>query len=136
MKDDKDKTERLEYLSGEKRKQEERKRFYLQEIGKLKKFLLENGKEIKYNEGWMAFHEKSIENHGKRLLEMANPDERRDQEAKIKFHIGQIENHHKSYMNYHKKEIEFLKKEIQIFEDGIKKCEEQLVFLNKKIKEI
>ena len=122
----------MKYLNEEKQRQDERKRFYLHEIERLKKLLIENEKEIKYNESWIAFHEKSVEKHKKRLMEMTNPDEKRDQEAKLKFHIGQIENHHKSYINYHKKEIEFLKREVWIFEDGLKKCEEQIVFLDKK----
>ena len=136
MKNNKDVAERLKYLNEEKQKQDERKRFYLREIGKLKKLLFENEKEIKYNEDWIAFHEKSAEKHRKRLSGMANPDEKREQEAKLKFHIEQIENHHKSYINYHKKEVEFLKREVRIFEDGLKKCEEQIVFLDEKIRSL
>lgn len=134
MKNDKDVAERLKYLNEEKQRQGERKEFCLREIEKLKRLLIENEKEIKYNEDWVAFHEKSGEKHKKRLPEMSNPDEKREQEAKLKFHIWQIENHHKSYINYHKKEIEFLKREILMFEDGLKRCEEQIAFLDEKIK--
>jgi len=134
MKDNKDFSERLKYLNEEKQRQDERKKFYLHEIGRLKKLLIENEKEIKYNESWIVFHEKSIEKHRKMLLETTNPDEKRDQEAKLKFHTEQIENHHKSYINYHKKEIEFLKREVLIFEDGLRKCKEQIVFLDEKIR--
>ncbi len=134
MKDIKDQAERLKYLNEERKKQEERRKFYVQEIENLKKLILENEKEIKYNESWVAFHEKSIENHKKRLREITGIDEKHDQEAKLKFHVGQIENHHKSYISYHKKEVEFLKREIQMFEDGLRKCKEQIIFLDEKLR--
>lgn len=135
MENNKDKSERLKYLNEEKQKQNERKKFYLQEIEILRKFLFENEKEIKYSGGWIDFHRKSIENHKEKIREVVNLNEKQEQEEKLKFHIEQVENHHKKYIEYHKKEVEFVEKEIQLFEQGIKKCEEQLAFLNEKIEE-
>ncbi|OGJ16907.1 hypothetical protein A3K73_00525 [Candidatus Pacearchaeota archaeon RBG_13_36_9] len=136
MKDDKDKSERLRYLNEQKQIQNQKRRFYLDRIEKLKKSLLGYHKKgIEYNRGWIAFHEKSIERHKKEIQEVITLNEKQEQEEKLKFHIEQIESHHKKYIEYHEKEIGFLEKEVQLFERGIKSCEEQLIFLNKKIEE-
>lgn len=133
--DKKDKSERLNYLRGEKSKQEKRRSFYFEQLQEIKKLLDENEKEIVYNEGWINFHENSIQEHRKVINGTFDFNEKVDQEEKLKFHVKQIEEHHIKNINYHKKEIEAIKKEIELFEEGIKRCEEQLEFLHKKIKE-
>ncbi len=136
MEDNKDKTERLRYLNKQRQIQKQKKEFYFHKIERLKRALLEyHKKEIKYNEGWIIFHEKSIERHKKEIQEIRTLNEKQNQEEKLKFHIGQIENHHKKYIEYHEKEMEFIEKEIELFEQGIKRSEEQLIFLNNKIRE-
>ncbi len=136
MEDKKDRAERLKYLNQEKEKQEERKIFYISQINKLKDLIKSNQKEIKYNWGWIAFHEKSIENHKKRIQSIVKFNEKQDQEKKLDFHIKEIKNHHEGYIKFHKKEIDFMKKEIQLFKHGVKKCDEQIVFLGNKINKV
>ena len=126
---------REKYFSEEKQKQKRRKSVYVQQLEEIRKLLEDNEKEIEYNEGWIKFHENSLKEHQKVIGETFDLDEKIDQEKKLKFHKEQIENHHKKYIEYHKKEVESIKKEIQIFEGGIKRCEEQLEFINRKIKE-
>jgi len=133
--DEKDKSGRLKYLDEEKAKQEKRKSVYVQQLEEIRTLLEANEKEIQYNEGWIRFHENSIEGHKKKIRETYDFDEKVDQEKKLEFHKKEIGEHHKEYIEYHKKEVEFIKKEIQIFEDGIKKCEEQLEFVNGKLEE-
>jgi len=133
--DEKDKLGRLKYLEEEKAKQGKRKSVYVQQLEEIQKLLGSNKKEIEYNEGWIRFHGDSIENHKKTIQETFDLNEKIDQEKKLEFHKKQIEEHHNKSIEYHRKEIEFIKREIQIFEDGIKKCEEQLEFLNRKIEE-
>ena len=135
MEDNKDKSERLNYFYGEKQKQDKRKNLYVQQLEEIRSLLEVNEKEIKYNGGWISFHETSIESHKKQIQETFDFEKKKEQEERLKFHTEQIENHHKKCIEFHKKEVEFIKKEIQLFEDGIKKCEEQLEFLNKKIEE-
>lgn len=136
MEDQKDKSARLKYLNEEKQKQEEKKYFYIQQIKKLKALFEFNEKEIKYNKGWVAFHEGAIEKHKEEIQKAITLEKKQEQENKLRFHVGEIENHHKKYIDYHKKEMElFIKKEIQLFNEGIRNCEQQLNFLSNKIKE-
>jgi len=130
-----DKSERLNYLRGEKAKQEKRKDFYFQQLREIKEFLDANEEEIRYNKGWSNFHEEAIKRHQKAIDKTFDLDEKRCQEKKLKFHKIQIEEHHKKNIEYHQKEINSIKKEIELFEEGIKRCEEQLEFLEKKIEE-
>lgn len=131
--DKKDKSERLNYLKKEKLKQEKRRNFYSEQLREIKEMLESNEKEIRYNEGWIKFHENSIKGHQKVIDETFDLDEKIDQQGKLKFHVEQINEHHNKSVNYHKKEVEALNKEIELFGEGIKRCEEQLEFLNKKI---
>jgi len=135
MKGNEDKVERLKYLNEEKGIQESKKEFYLKEIEKLKKILEKNKEEVKYNEGWINFHNGSAGKHKKNIQGTIRFEEKEDQLKKLKFHINQIENHHKEYIKYHDKEISFLIKELQLFEEGIIRCNEQIGFLNKKMEE-
>jgi len=130
-----DKSERVKYLEGERVKQEKRKGFYFQQLKEIKEFLDANEKEIRYNEGWINFHEESIKGHQKEIEETFDLDKKRDQDKKLEFHKIQIEEHHKKNVKYHQKEIDSIKKEIELFGEGIKRCEEQLEFLSKKIEE-
>lgn len=135
MKDKRDMSERLRYLTREKKEKEDRREFYSQQLLKIKDMVENNKKEINYNIGWIKFHESAIENHKKQIQEAITLEDKKNQEQKLNFHIQQIENHHKRNVDYHSKEIEFLEKEFNLFEQGINKCEEQLTFLNNKIKE-
>ena len=135
MQDKKDRSERIKYLNHEKDKQEERKQFYLAQIAQLKELIKSNQKEIRYNEGWVKFHEAGIEKHKENIREIAILDEKLDQEKKLAFHLEQIEKHHKEYIMLHKRELEFIEQEVKFFEKGIEKCDEQLKFLNRKIRE-
>lgn len=130
-----DKSERLNYLRGEKAKQEKRKDFYSQQLSEIQEMLEANKKEIRYNEGWSKFHEEAIKGHQKVINETFDLNEKEDQEKKLEFHKIQIKEHHKKNVEYHQKEIKSIKKEIELFEEGIKRCEEQLGFLGKKIEE-
>ncbi len=123
---------RKQYFNEEFKKQSIRKNDYLKYLKKLRKLLNENEEEIKYNEGWIKFHQKSLEEHKKVIEETFDLDKKIDQEGKLKFHKDQIENHHLAYIGYHKKEILAIKEEIKLFEQGIKRCEEQVEFLNEK----
>jgi len=133
MKDKKDMSERLKYLQGQKNLQDKRRYLYLHQLFEVKELLEKNEKEIVYNDGWVKFHENAIEGHKKQIQETLNFEEKKDQEGKLGFHVKEIRNHHEQNLDYHKKEIDALKKEIQLFEGGVKRCEEQIEFLEKKI---
>jgi hypothetical protein len=135
MADNKDKSERLKYLNEEKDNQINKKSFYNKRIVELKDLIIKNEKEIEYNEKWIVFHEESIKKHKEEIKNTAILDEKIDQERKLKFHLEQIENHHKEYIKYHEKEIEFAKKEILLYKEGLVNTEKQLDFLNEKIAE-
>ena len=135
MKDKKDRSKRLEYLTKEKEKQEERKDFYIQQIDELRSVLNSNEQAIKYNKGWILFHEKAIEEHTRKINTASNLVEKSDQEKKLQFHKEQIKEHHKKNIKYHNKERQAIQKEIDLFESGMNRCEEQIRFLNEKIDE-
>ena len=135
MEDKKDKSERSKYLNQEKENQEKRRDFYNTQLKELKDLIKSNQKEIQYNEGWINFHKNSVANHKKKIEQTADLNEKIDQEKKTKFHIEQIENHHKETIGFHEVEVKFIKKQIRLFEEGIKKSEKQLIFLNRKIEE-
>ena len=78
--DEKDKLGRLRYLEGEKGKQEKRKSVYVQQLEEIQESLEANKKEIEYNEGWIRFHEDSIDGHKKEIQETFDLDEKIDQE--------------------------------------------------------
>ena len=67
MKDKKDMSERLKYFNGLYQQQHNRKDFYAQQILEIKQLLESNEKEIRYNEGWIGFHENSIEGHRQQI---------------------------------------------------------------------
>ena len=72
MKDNKDKSERLNYFHEEKQKQDKRKSLYVQQLEEIRNLLEANEKEIKYNEDWIGFHETSIEGHKKQIQQCSN----------------------------------------------------------------
>lgn len=135
MEDKIDKSDRVKYFYTQKEKQEKRKHLYSHQLLEIKELLEQNEEKIDYNEGWCKFHSNAIEGHKKKIQETFSLDEKKDQEEKLSFHKGEIENHHKKVVEYHKKEVEALKKEIKLFEEGIKRCEEQIAFLENRIKE-
>ncbi|MFH1521599.1 MAG: hypothetical protein ABIF18_01440 [archaeon] len=135
MKDKKDMSERQRYFEELHKQQHKRKDFYAQQLLEIKHLLEMNEKEIRYNEGWVNFHEKSIEGHRQQIKEIPHIDEKKEQEQKLQFHVEQIEKHHKKNIEYHNKEIDALKKEVQLFEEGINRCKSQIQFLSEKISE-
>jgi hypothetical protein len=135
MEDKKDKFDRVKYFGELIKNQEERKEFYIQQIEQIKKLRDLNEKEIKYNENWIIFHEKSIKEHEKAIKNTLDLNYKKEQEEKLNFHVSQIKGHHSESINYHKKEVIALEKEMDLFKQGIARCEEQIKYLERKIKE-
>ena len=135
MEDKKDKFDRVKYFEELIKKQEERRDFYIQQIKQIKKLLDSNEKEIKYNEEWIKFHEKSSKEHEKAIKSTFDLNYKKEQEEKLNFHLSQIKGHHSESINYHEKEVVALKKEMELFNQGLERCEEQIKYLDKKIKE-
>lgn len=135
MNDKKDMSERQKYFEELHKQQYKRKDFYAQQLLEIKQLLEMNEKEIRYNEGWVNFHKKSIEGHRQQIKEIPHINGKKEQEQKLWFHVEQIEKHHKKNIEYHNKEIDALNKEVQLFEEGINRCEEQINYLQNKTKE-
>lgn len=135
MKDKKDMSNRLKYFKNQDKQQHNRKDFYVQQILEIKQLLEMNEKEIRYNNGWINFHKNSIEEHKRQIKKIIHLDKKVDQEQKLQFHREQIENHHKRNIKYHNEEMGALKKEQQLFKEGIKRCEDQIELLQKRMKE-
>ena len=135
MKDKKDMSERLKYFNKQHTQQQDRKGFYTKQLAEIKQLLEKNEHEVRYNEGWIKFHDNVAKEHQSQIDESVDLDKTIDQKQKLQFHINQIEEHHVKNLIYHNNEIAALKKEILLFKEGIDRCESQIKFLKDKIKE-
>ncbi len=135
MKDKKDMSERIKYFEDLKHKFETRKHFYIEQIKEINQLLEFHNHEKEYNLKWIKFHENGIEGHKKTIQETSNPDIKKDQELKLKWHIKQIKEHHLPNVDFHTKEIEALKKELKLFQEGIERMESNIKLVEKRMKE-
>ena len=133
MKNKKNNMDRLCSLNNKKSAQMKRKRFYIEQIAYIKKLINQNRKELDFNNGWIKFHKNSIKKHKQEIRQTCDLNYKNDQEEKIIFHKNQIDNHHNKNIMYHDKEIVELFKELELFQNGIKRCQSNIEFLNNKI---